>query len=187
MLTHEAVAGFLSLFQSGMGMRAQVGCTVESFLCEQLGIDRRYLEDRIRTIFLDGKAVDEVKSTFVRDGSVLALSAAMPGLLGAALKKGGPFASLRSSVSHNGKRNPSEKVEGTVILKLFNFLSREIGPNLLAKGLWVRDREVKTFLETWPSSPGRGPIRAFSKGVEIPPDRLPGSLRPSKYIFVFLP
>jgi len=45
------------------------------------GLDEDYVTQRISTIFLDGKPVDDIDTLLVRDGAVLSLSAAMPGLV----------------------------------------------------------------------------------------------------------
>ncbi|MBW2064459.1 MAG: hypothetical protein JRJ03_05940 [Deltaproteobacteria bacterium] len=167
-LGHGALPRFLRLFQAGIGIKARIGCTVDSFLCEQLGIGREYLENRITTVLLDGKAVDDFSESLVEDGSVLALSTAMPGLLGAALKKGGRLASLRSNVSYTpGESNQSFR-EGTVVLKLFNFLAQEIGPVLLSKGIRVNTKDIISFLAEWRDDSCKGSVRIFLNGVEMP-------------------
>ena len=60
-----------------------VGCSVKTMLNNTLGMDDNYVEDRIKTIFLDAKPVDDINTACINDGSVLALSGAMPGLAGA--------------------------------------------------------------------------------------------------------
>jgi len=57
------------------------------------------VKEKISTIFLDGKAVDSPETALLREGSTLALSSAMPGLAGAILRRDGPYASLRSSIT----------------------------------------------------------------------------------------
>ena len=52
-------------------------CSVIEFLCGQLGIEPGYVERRISTMFLDDQVVDAAAQAMVRDGSVLALSAAI--------------------------------------------------------------------------------------------------------------
>jgi hypothetical protein len=50
-------------------------------LCDQFQVETDYLENRIKTIFLDGKPVDDEDKAVLKNGSTLALSAAMPGLV----------------------------------------------------------------------------------------------------------
>jgi len=84
-LEPDKIHGFFPLLRQGFMVRARVGCSIKTMLCEQFGVSPEYMEDRIKTIFLDGKTVDDVDSAIIKDGSTLALSAAMPGLVGATL------------------------------------------------------------------------------------------------------
>ena len=43
-------------------MKIQVNCSIKSLLCDQLGVTPDFVDKRIQTIFLDGKAVDDVNS-----------------------------------------------------------------------------------------------------------------------------
>ena len=128
-------------------MKTQAGCSVKSFLCEQLGLSPEYVEERIQTLFLDGKPVDDKDSATIRDGSTLALSAAMPGLVGAVLRSGGFFASMRSTISHREETEVERPHEGMVSLKLFNILLREIGPAFLERGIWILGKDLQNFIE----------------------------------------
>ncbi|WP_054693113.1 hypothetical protein [Desulfosarcina cetonica] len=87
-----AMPMLLPLMQKGVGLPAQIGCTIRQFLCDQLGISDAYLDQRIQTLFLNARPVDDVDGAILQDGATLALSAAMPGLLGATMRKGGHYA-----------------------------------------------------------------------------------------------
>ena len=78
--------------------------------------------------------------------STLALSAAMPGLVGATLRRGGAFASLRRSITFSQDSEAVSQKEGRIILKLFNILVPELGPQLLAKGIWMQGEDLNRFL-----------------------------------------
>ncbi len=69
--------------QRGVLVKARLGESIRSLLCKQFGLDPDYVKNRIQTAFLDGKPVDDFDSAIVREGSVLTLSGAMPGLAGA--------------------------------------------------------------------------------------------------------
>lgn len=127
------------LLQEGVACPASTPATVYGFLTEQLGTDPGYVHDRIATIFLDGKAVDQPERAIVRDGCLLSLSAAMPGLVGATLRKGGYYASMRSQISWTSPddRPSGEASAGAVRVRLFNLILRERGPALLARGIVV--------------------------------------------------
>ncbi|MFO8088555.1 MAG: hypothetical protein R6U13_01850 [Desulfatiglandaceae bacterium] len=138
---------FISFFQSGFYLKGKVNISVKKFLVEQTQIDPEYLEKRIQTVFLDGKAVDGLDSAIVRDGSILTLSAAMPGLLGATMRVGSHYASLRSQISHHSDKAEVKPGEGRVFLKLFNLLIRELGPGLLRRGVWIAGWRLDEFFK----------------------------------------
>lgn len=131
-------------------VKVQVGCTIKTLLCEQWKLSSEYVEDRVKTIFLDGKAVDDIDSAIIKDGSTLALSAAMPGLAGAILRRGGPLASLRSHTTHREEKKYSSRREGMVVVKLFNLLLDELGPKLLKEGTYVRGEDLYGHLKNFP-------------------------------------
>jgi hypothetical protein len=129
-------------FQDGVNVPIPIGCSVQEFLCDQLGIDPEFVAQRITTVFFNGKVVDDLSAAILTDQSTLALSAAMPGLVGATLRRGGYYAAMRKSVSlssdHPGATSapseaPSAAVEtGVVRVKLFNLLIAELGPLILS-------------------------------------------------------
>lgn len=142
----ESAPLFNDLFQEGVLVNARIGASIQSFLCDTLGLDPRYVEERIQTVFLNGKAVDDPASAVIPDHAVIALSAAMPGLLGATLRKGSFYAAMRSEISHAGQAAVSPH-EGKVLLKLFNLLPGEIGAFILEKGVWLKGDVLKRFFE----------------------------------------
>lgn len=128
---------FYPLLQQGFRLNVVVGQSIHSLLKEVLHIDAEYIEERIKTVFLDGKPVDDFHSAIVTDGATVSLSAAMPGLVGATFRKGGPLASLRGSITHQKRDEKIETREGHVTLKLFNLLVKELGSGLLEQGVEV--------------------------------------------------
>lgn len=139
---------FFGLLQQGVQIKTRLGCSIKTFLCSRLGIPPDYVEDRIRTIFLDGKAVDDVDSAIIREGSTLSLSAAMPGLVGSTFKRGSHLAAFRSTVTHQKDApGPSSSEEGFIILKLFNLTVRELGPALLNRGIWLSPQVLQNVLK----------------------------------------
>jgi hypothetical protein len=157
---------FQNLFQEGVLVNGRIGATILSFLCDDLGLAPRYVEERIQTVFLNGKAVDDPASAVIPDHATLALSAAMPGLLGATLRKGGFYAAMRSEISHAGQ-GPVSPHEGKVLLKLFNLLPGEIGPLLLERGLWVKGETLKRFFEARRSRLEQGGAQVESDGKPV--------------------
>lgn len=126
-------------------IKARFGCSIKGFLCEQIGLSLDALE-RIQSIFLDGRPVDDLDSAMIKDGSSLALSAAMPGLVGATLRRGGAYASFRSTITHRETGSQCVSGEGFVRMKLFNLPMNELGPDFLKTGIFVRSSDLTDFL-----------------------------------------
>lgn len=139
---------FFEFLQHGFMVKVQVGCTIKTLLCDQLGVSPEYIEERIKTIFVDGRTVDDVDAAVIKDGSVLALSASMPGLVGTTLRRGGHLASFRSLITHREEGNATSRRNGMVVLKLFNLVVKELGPDFLCRGIWVRGDELEDFLKS---------------------------------------
>ena len=102
--------------------------------------------EKIQSIMLDGRPVDDIGTAVIHEGSTLALSAAMPGLVGATLRRGGAYSSLRSAITYHETGNACVPGEGWVNIKIFNLLMAELGPNLLGKGVLVRAVDLFGFL-----------------------------------------
>ncbi|BBO71875.1 hypothetical protein DSCA_58050 [Desulfosarcina alkanivorans] len=141
---------FSSLFEKGVVLSARTGCTLREFLCGQLGIDDDYLDQRVQTLFLDARPVDDVDTAMVRDGATLALSAAMPGLLGATMRKGGRYAAFRKDISQPADACGACESTGRVTVKLFNMVAREVGSRLLETGVEVHGRDLQRIAERFP-------------------------------------
>ena len=163
---------FYHLLSKGFVIQAQLGCTIKELLCGQLGIRDDYLEERIQTIFLDNKTVDDVNSAVIREGSILALSAAMPGVLGATLRKGGRYAPMRRQISHD-KDMPSDlHKKGEVTIKLFNLIVRELGPLFLEPGIWINGEDFYDITARNDVVFMTGCKKAVKDGNEIDPEKL---------------
>jgi hypothetical protein len=147
-LAHGHAQSFSGLLQRGVSVVASTGCSLWTFLTGELGIPPDYVKERITTIFLDGDVVDSLERSVVRDGSLLALSAAMPGLVGATMRRGGYYAAMRAAITHGLESPPPSGAGavGTVRVKLFNLLIPELGPVLLARGILLEQREVAEAL-----------------------------------------
>lgn len=141
---------FAELLQRGVAVRAR-SATVEGFLRDDLGLAPRYVAERITTVFLDGRVVDRLEEAAFRDGSLLALSAAMPGLVGATLRRSGSYAVMRSTITHRAPAGPGPQRGGVLLrVKLFNLLIAELGPVLLGRGVVVPRAEAELLLAGWP-------------------------------------
>lgn len=146
---------FQTLFQQGVGVAIQVGTSLEDVLCSQWHIDRDYVMNRISTLFLDGKPVDDLGASIVADGATLALSGAMPGLIGATMRRGGVLAPFRSGITYC-PQGAAASGDGRVTVKLFNLLIHELGPQFLARGVWIPRARLAASFPGHPDLAGGG-------------------------------
>lgn len=137
---------FYPLLQKGIKVPAVVGCTLKSLLVDQFEIPADYVTDRITTIFLDNHPVDDLEHSLIEEGSRVTLSAAMPGLVGATMRRGGFYAAFRQGISHHLESGNAAVRHGSVRLKLFNLLLAEIGPLVLARGIILEGTELDELL-----------------------------------------
>jgi hypothetical protein len=152
-LDADQLTAFFPILQKGVTVPANVGCTLKSLLCDQFTIPADYVTDRITTIFLDNRPVDDLDRTIIHDGSRVTLSAAMPGLVGATMRRGGFYAALRQGISHLEESGAAAGKGGSVRVKLFNLLLAELGPLVLARGLLLEQDELADLLEKLPLQP----------------------------------
>lgn len=138
---------FSPLLQKGVIIITKVGCSIKDMLSRDLGITAEYMESRIQTVFLNGKAVDDLDSAIIHDGSTLALSGALPGLVGATLRRKGTYASLRRAITLSEEKVPVSQRQGRVMVKLFNLLVPELGPHLLAQGVLISGKDLGQFFK----------------------------------------
>ena len=140
--------GLLGLMGKGILVPIQGNQALASFLRDRLGIDSDYLTNRIQTIFLNSQPVDNTDKACLRDGDTLALSAAMPGLVGTTFRKGGHLAEFRKRISY--RREVTDLVDpfsGNVTIRLFNMIANELGPLLMEIGQNVEGRTAFSFLQ----------------------------------------
>jgi len=115
-----------------------------------IGIFEEYVGKRIQTFFLTGKAVDDIDSALVHDGSILALSAACLDSLG---QPSGEGAIMRGCVA----RFPIErKIEVRHLIKggwgsTVQSPDPGNGPFLLKRGVWIERKNFQEFVEGLPS------------------------------------
>ena len=156
---------FSPLLGQGFTLKIQAGISVRDLLCRQIGVSDDYLDQRIQTIFLDGKVVDNVDTAVIRQGSALALSAALSGLAGATLRRGGAYASMRSQISHKNNTVDDSSENGTVMLKLFNLVALELGPMFLKQGIWIDGKKLENFFQRVPDFFWDGCLTAEIDGI----------------------
>lgn len=165
----ELFVEFFPILQQGFGVMALVPCTIKDLLCDQLGLSHAYVLERITTIFLDGKATDSIDEAIVKEGSTIALSVAMPGVVGATMRRGSYYASMRSAITctDNGKTGACRK--GMVHVKLFNLLLTDLGPEFLKEGVIMTPSELSDFFLHKPDFDLRECKEALIDGKAVDP------------------
>lgn len=172
-VTEDYLPKLVALLTPSFSVRSRVDIDLKTFVCGQLGVPVDYFEERIQSLFLDSKPVDDARKALVHDGSVLALSAAMPGLVGATFRKGGQYSWMRRSISHADDHGQDPSAEGWVTVKLFNMVLKELGPGFLEKGIWVDGTRVQDFIKFQP--------QAFRQHIQVLPlDGMP--ISPDEYL-----
>ena len=137
------------LLQAGVALSAPAGLSLRAFMREVLGFPDDYIEGTVSTVFLDGKPVDDIDAARIEEGSLVALSAAMPGLVGAVMRRNSPYASFREAITWIGTRGESEAAAGQACrlrLRLFNSVMRDRGPEILARGVMLEAGEAGRIL-----------------------------------------
>ncbi len=139
-----------ALLQSGFYEKSPYGQPIGVFLKNLPGFTPSYIAEEIQTIFLNGTPVDDLETPLVTDNSVIALSAAMPGLAGAIFRRNSLHAALRRTPPVS---NTQEQHTDTIStkLKLFNSVGKERGPDLFTRGVNVTTLTLSNYLQERPS------------------------------------
>jgi hypothetical protein len=166
-MNRENIIDFFPILQQGFYMPAQVPCTVRDILSNQFGLSNEYISERITTIFIDGKAIDSLDDSVIRNNSIIALSAAMPGVVGATMRRGSYYAALRGAITCTDTGKVDVSREGMVCVKLFNMLLTEVGPEFLKKGIIMTATYLSEFFLQRPDSFWQGCIKASINGAHV--------------------
>lgn len=159
---------FNTLLQKGVQVKCRVNQSLLALLKEDFQLDSHYISERIQTITLDGQPVDDPATAIVLPGSTLAVSGAMPGLVGATLRKGGYYAAMRSTISYIGSDKKKQEIQaGLVTVKLFNLILKDLAPAFLTRGIGVAGSEIVSLLD---------------EGLELPPDEFGPVAREGKVL-----
>lgn len=170
-------------FQAGVWVLARPGESLRGFMASSLGFPASYIEGSVSTVFLDASPVDDIDAAVVRPGCLVALSGAMPGLVGAVMRRKSPYASFRKAISHAGESVEEGEAAGgdrltgdpeeacLVRLKLFNAVLRDMGRLVIERGAWIERGRAEDF--------GAGGIAAAAftgpEGRRRPAAELPGA------------
>ncbi len=149
MFDKKKLARILSpILQKGVMVRALTGITVRRLLENELKLSQDIIDNQIATVFLDGRPVDNIDSAIVRDNSEIALSGAMPGFVGATMRRGGYYSAMRAGITHTDENLAIETNQGLVKIRLYNSLIDLIGPILFSSGFFLSAYELNHLLAT---------------------------------------
>ncbi len=138
---------FFSILQKGCPVVCEKPLNVEGFLVSLPGFSGTSILDGIQTVFLDGSPLDDLKAAVLGPGSELALSSAMPGALGAVMRRGGYYASMRKDISFKDKDMASVQGPFIIKVKVFNLLLSQVGPSILEQGVLMDRDEMGSILQ----------------------------------------
>jgi len=185
-LASDQLSIFFPLLQQGLQVKTNIGSTIMTMLCEHFGLSPEYVEGRIKTIFLDGQPVDDLDATIIEEGSTIALSAAMPGLAGATLRRGSYLAAFRNQITYRENKTDIPQKDGLVILKLFNLLVAELGPTLLKKGVYFQREDFEVFMQSLSAEFWQACRRVKLDGQNVSPGKILEIIKRENYELMFL-
>ena len=133
-------------FQKGVFLNGTSGMSIREFFHEVMRLDDAYIEEAVRTIFLNNSPVDDIDETYLEDGDRMALGSAMPGLVGIVMGRDNPYKSFRSDISAHEGMKAKNRVPITVSLKLFSAVAVETGPEILGRGVSLDALMLADFL-----------------------------------------
>ncbi|QGY40973.1 hypothetical protein GM415_12830 [Pseudodesulfovibrio cashew] len=136
------------ILQKGFFVHGQEGMTVREFLFSRFGYDSDFIDNSVRTIFLNRSPVDGIDKVYVKDGDRLALGGAMPGLVGIVMGRDNPFKSFRKDIaSKDGTADEAKGVSIRVFAKVFSTLAVESGEEILSRGIEIPGAYLQSVLE----------------------------------------
>lgn len=177
---------FNPLLQKGVKIRCRTNRSLMALLRDDCHLDDDYIRQRIQTITLNGRPVDDPANVMVPDGVTLAISGAMPGLVGATLRKGGYYAAMRSTISHKGGSTKATTEEGLVTVKLFNLILKDQAAAFLSRGIGVAGKTLVPLLDDLMAMPADefGPVTLDDEQLQWPAWR--NACRKEPLVFVLV-
>lgn len=135
--------------QKGFFIHSSEGRPVYSFLIKDCGLSEQYISDKIKTILIDGGPLDDIFNTGIRDRGVCALSGAMPGIVGAMMRIGSPYAPMRESITPDMAGTTETGKRIIVELKLFNTVLYDKGLNFLQAGIILSRERILNIMSRY--------------------------------------
>lgn len=167
----DQIPRLCTLMQKGCHVKVRLGCSLRELLSEQLDINPDYIKYEIKVFFINFSPVDDIDEARIRDGAVVALSASMPGLVGAAMRQGS-LSWMRASITYHDQDAEQSVAEGVIEIKLFNQVMADLGESFLRRGVYVQAPVLADFLGRFPNE-FRNKFNGITKnGEQINKDEL---------------
>lgn len=171
----ESIPRICTILQKGCYVKVIGGCSIRDLLCDQFGISGEYVRTEIKVFFLNASPVDNIDKATVLHGATLALSAAMPGLVGAAMRSDG-LSWMRGSITHQDDGLEHSHDLSVIQLKLFNQVMADLGEMFLRRGVYVKPSILIEFIGRSTEEFWSGCGRISYNGSPIQLERLLGNL-----------
>jgi len=138
----DLTSQFMPELQKEFYIISAEGRTIYSFLTEDCGLSDEYISAKVKTIFIDGGPVDDIFNTKIKTGGVCALSGAMPGIVGAMMRIGSPYAAMRESITIKPDETAESEKEIIFGLKIFNAILSDMGLEFLRRGILLEKKRI---------------------------------------------
>ena len=83
-------------------------------------------------------------------------------LVGAVMRRGGFYSSLRDGITWHGDGKSVSRQEGLIRVKLFNLLMEELGPGFLARGFFAERSDLIPHFPDRLRAEGPTPVRVIA-------------------------
>jgi len=150
--SEQSHATWRYLMQSPSEVTADIGDTMLHFLTRRLELDEDYIDSQIKTIFIDGKPVDDPTTAKIPANARIALGAVAPGVAGMTMCRNSPISSMRSGITFHNDEELTTITEGSVTLLLFNAVMVDKGLHVLQKGIRVPASKLESAVMQAPDS-----------------------------------
>ena len=168
-VSEDRIPTFFQLLAQGFLIRVHPGCSVREVICVEMGVPEDYFRGEVKTLFLDGKVVTDPEGVFPGDGSVLALSAAMPGAAGMMLRRDTRREPVERRTSGDEKAKIPPDRTGFILVKFFNLVQRDLGPRVFRQGMLISRENWLDFLRRRQREIRRACRTVLLDGEEIDP------------------
>lgn len=150
--TPQAHATWKYLTQSPSEVAADIGDSMMNFLTQRLEFDAEYIDAQVKTIFINGKPVDDLDAANIPAHARIALGAVAPGVAGMTMARNSPISGMRSGITYQNAEPVQKITEGTVTLLLFNAIMEDKGLQILKKGVTIPAGKLERAVEEVPES-----------------------------------